>query len=114
MKILTVLRSGLNPFCISSYLTRHRLHSRHPFGRTFRSVYQSISYYESNHHKLTIHTITRHESTRHNVPERPIPALQCMTGGPKSFISKAPESLTACKYSRKESGLSGSPKSGQE
>lgn len=57
-------------------------------------------------------TSTRQESTRQNVPERPIPALQCTTGGP-TFELRAPDSRTVKRKSKNAEGDSGTPKSGQ-
>ena len=57
-------------------------------------------------------TRTKQVSTRQNVPDRPIPAEQCTTAGPTSS-SRLPLSRTACKNSRKLSGLWGMQKSGQ-
>jgi len=57
-------------------------------------------------------TRTRQASTRQNVPDRPMPALQCITGGPWTVVSRAPAPRTAHKKSRKAPGEVGTPKSG--
>lgn len=51
-------------------------------------------------------------STRQKVPERPIPALQCTTTGPRSEF-RQPDSRTLNRKLRKDAGDSGTPKSGQ-
>ena len=61
-------------------------------------------------------TSTRAESTTQNVPDLPIPALQCMIGGPVSVLSAdgmAPDCLTAYRNARNDSEFCGIPKSGQ-
>lgn len=63
--------------------------------------------------KLCDLTKTRQVSTNEKVPERPIPALQCTTGGPCSD-PKDPDSRTLNRKLRKEAGDSGTPKSGHE
>lgn len=57
-------------------------------------------------------TSTRQESTRQKVPERPIPALQCTTGGPISAL-RTPDSRTVKRKSKNAEGDAGTPKSGQ-
>lgn len=56
-------------------------------------------------------TMTRAQSTRQKVPERPMPALQWMTGGP-TVGSSTPDSRTRFKNCRKAIGEDGTPKSG--
>lgn len=56
-------------------------------------------------------TSTRQESARQKVPERPIPALQCTTGGP-TFELSAPDSRTVKRKSKNAEGDAGTPKSG--
>lgn len=60
-------------------------------------------------HKLTK---MRQVSTRQKVPDRPMPALQWMTGGPTSR-SSAPELRTANRKLRNAHGDLGTLKSGQ-
>lgn len=57
-------------------------------------------------------TSIRQESTKQKVPERPIPALQCITAGPTSD-SSTPASRTAIRKLRNVTGELGTPKSGQ-
>lgn len=63
-------------------------------------------------------TRTSAESTRQKVPDLPIPALQCMTGGPWVLLIRSavdgitPDCLTAYKKERNASEFLGIPKSG--
>jgi len=102
------------PFGISAVPAKH-LALRLGFRLLYQSVLLLNDMSNEFHDKCAIQsqqlTKTRQQSTKQNVPDRPMPAEQCTTGGP-TFSSSTPESRTCLRNCRKAIGLAGTPKSG--